>query len=164
MARIGRARAPVLAANRGALMSNTVPSLLCRPSLVLLASIVAGASAQAATPITGRYVTQDGAGIVEVAPCGPRLCGRLVRILKAAPGAPATDVNNRDPGLRSRPIRGLPILVGFTDRGADWRGTIYDPRNGKTYKSIVTRNVDGSLKVQGCIAFFCQTQIWASAR
>ena len=46
----------------------------------------------------------------------------------------------------------------------DWRGTIYDPRNGKTYKSIVSKNTDGTLAVKGCIAFFCQTQKWTPAR
>lgn len=131
------------------------------------AAAVAGAMiampAIAASPIAGRYVTQDGAALIEVGRCGPTTCGRLVKILKATPGAPATDVNNSDSALRKRPIVGLPILSGFTDRGADWRGHIYDPRNGKTYKSIVSRNGDGSLKVQGCVAFICRTQTWKPA-
>ena len=46
----------------------------------------------------------------------------------------------------------------------DANGTIYDPRNGKTYKSIVSKNADGTLAVKGCIAFFCQTQKWTPAR
>jgi len=87
------------------------------------------------------------------------MCGRLVQIMKARPGAPTVDVNNRDAALRSRPIQGIAILSGFTDRGADWRGTIYDPRNGKSYKSIVSKNADGALKVQGCIAFFCLARV-----
>jgi uncharacterized protein (DUF2147 family) len=66
--------------------------------------------------------------------------------------------------LRTRPILGMPILSGFVDKGNDWRGTIYDPRNGKTYKSIVSKNTDGTLAVKGCIAFFCQTQKWTPAR
>ncbi|MGT2514360.1 hypothetical protein ACVOMT_09105 [Sphingomonas panni] len=28
----------------------------------------------------------------------------------------------------------------------------------------MSKNADGSLKVQGCIAFFCQTQVWKPAR
>jgi uncharacterized protein (DUF2147 family) len=130
---------------------------------LLLAAGATALPASAATPIAGRYLTEDGAGIVQVGPCGAAVCGRLVRILKARPGAPTTDVNNRDPALRSRPIQGIAILSGFTDRGGDWRGTIYDPRNGKSYRSIVSRNPDGSLKVQGCIAVFCQTQRWSPA-
>jgi uncharacterized protein (DUF2147 family) len=122
------------------------------------------APAEAAQPIAGRYVTQDGSALLEVAPCGAGMCGRLARVLKPRPGARTTDVNNQDPALRTRPIVGLPLLTGFMDKGKDWRGQIYDPRNGKTYKSIVSRNADGTLKVQGCIAFLCQTQTWTPAR
>jgi uncharacterized protein (DUF2147 family) len=132
---------------------------------MMRASFVAGAMllsvpAFAATSIAGRYVTEDGSGVIEIGRCGATVCGKLVRILKSEPNAPKTDVNNADPALRSRPILGMPILSGFTDAGKDWRGRIYDPRNGKTYKSIVSKNGDGSLKVQGCIAFLCQTQLW----
>ncbi len=139
-------------------------SLLRSLSPALLAAVAIASAAQAAVPITGRYLTEDGAGIVQVAPCGRAICGTLVQILKAKPGAPMVDVNNRDPALRGRPIRGIAILSGFVERGADWRGTIYDPRNGKSYRSIVSKGADGSLKVQGCIAVFCQTQRWTGAR
>lgn len=132
--------------------------------IALLAAMLALTPVWAAAPVLGRYLTEDGSGIIEVAPCGAALCGRLVQILKASPGAPKVDVNNSNPSLRRRSILGMPILTGFTDRGADWRGTIYDPRNGKSYRSIVSKSEDGSLKVQGCIAFFCQTQRWSAAR
>lgn len=120
--------------------------------------------ALAATPIAGRYVTEGGAGIVTIAPCGSSVCGRLTTILRKRPGAPDTDVNNSDPALRNRPVLGIPILSGFTDAGKDWRGKIYDPRNGKTYKSIVSRNDNGSLDVKGCIAFLCKSQVWTPAK
>lgn len=132
--------------------------------LTLLAITALPLSSAAATPITGRYLTADGSGIIQIAPCGAALCGRLVKILKSRPGAATTDVRNGNAALRTRPILGLPILSGFTDAGKEWRGQIYDPRNGKTYKSIVTRNADGSLNVKGCVAFFCQTQVWTPAR
>lgn len=131
--------------------------------MVATAALLIAVPASAATPIAGRYLTEDGAGVIEVGRCGNSVCGKLVRILKSEPNAPKTDVNNSDPALRSRPILGMPILSAFTDAGKDWRGRIYDPRNGKTYKAIVSKNADGSLKVQGCIAIFCQTQVWKPA-
>lgn len=131
--------------------------------LFLLATLFLAVPASAATPIAGRYVTEDGSALVEVGPCGGTTCGRIVRVLKHRPGAAATDVNNSNQALRSRPIVGMPVLSGFADKGKDWRGTIYDPRNGKSYKSIVTRQPNGTLKVQGCIAFLCQTQEWRPA-
>ncbi len=138
----------------------TLPAL----AAALAGTVALAAPAQAAQPINGRYVTEDGAALVEVGPCGGKTCGRIVRVLKHTPGAAATDVNNKDKALRSRPIVGMPVLSEFADAGDDWRGRIYDPRNGKTYKSIVLRNPDGTLKVQGCIAFICKTQTWRPAR
>ena len=58
---------------------------------------------------------------------------------------------------------GLEVLIGFTDAGDDWRGKIYSPEEGKTYKSIVSRNPDGTLKVKGCISIFCRTLVWRPA-
>lgn len=132
--------------------------------LALVATATMLSAAHAATPIAGRYLTQDGVGIVQVGPCGRVVCGKLVQILKSKPRAPTVDVNNRNPALRDRPIQEIVILSGFTDQGADWRGTIYDPRNGRSHRSIVSKSADGSLKVQGCITVFCQTQRWTSAR
>jgi uncharacterized protein (DUF2147 family) len=132
--------------------------------LIAAAVLAWPSAALAATPITGRYLTADGAGIVTIGSCGDGVCGRLTTILKSKPGAPTTDVNNSDPALQKRAILGIPILSGFTDAGKDWRGRIYDPRSGKTYKSIVARDADGKLNVKGCIAFLCQTQVWTPAR
>ena len=131
---------------------------------LFLAALIAASPAAAATPVTGRWLTEDGAAIVTVAPCGAATCGRITRVLKGPPSGPAVDRNNPDARLRSRPIEGLTILSGFTDQGSDWRGRIYDPKSGKTYKSIVKREADGTLKVQGCIAFLCRTQRWTAAR
>jgi uncharacterized protein (DUF2147 family) len=120
-------------------------------------------TAQAATPITGKWVTDDQKAIVTIQPCGSALCGHVTRLLKVTAGVPKTDVRNPDPALRSRPMLGLAVLTEFTDSGSDWRGKIYSPEEGKTYKSIVSRNPDGTLKVKGCISFFCRTLIWRPA-
>jgi uncharacterized protein (DUF2147 family) len=138
-------------------MSRTVP-------LAAFLLILPAAGVEAATPIAGRWLTADGGGEVTVGPCGGTVCGRLTRIIKSRPGAAATDVNNADPALRGRPIQGLPILSGFSDQGKDWRGTIYDPRNGRSYKSVVSRSADGTLAVKGCISFICRTQVWIPAK
>jgi len=120
--------------------------------------------AQAAQPVTGRWATVDGKAIVNSAPCGTHLCGRIEKIVKPTPGRPHTDIKNPDPTLRSRPLVGLALLSDFSDAGDIWKGTIYDPESGKSYNSKVSRNGDGTLKVQGCIAFFCKTQTWTPVR
>lgn len=121
-------------------------------------------AAKAAQPITGRWATVNGKAIVHIAPCGQSLCGRIEKIVKPTPGRPQTDIYNPDPALRSKPLVGLMLLSGFQDAGAIWKGTIYDPESGKSYSSRVSRNTDGTLKVQGCIAFFCKTQSWTAIR
>lgn len=127
--------------------------------------VVAPVSAQAAAPVTGKWLTVERDSVIEIGQCGNSVCGRVARILKpTADGKPAVDSYNPNPALRTRPVLGIAILNGFTDGGTLWNGQIYDPRKGKTYKSKLMRNPDGTLKVQGCIAFLCQTQIWTPAK
>jgi len=128
------------------------------------ALLLTPAAADAATPIAGRWLTEEGNAVVTIGACGSATCGRITRLIKGPPSGPPVDRNNPDASLRKRPLEGLTILTGFADAGDDWRGRIYDPKSGKTYKSIVRREADGSLKVQGCIAFFCRTQRWTAAR
>ncbi|KQN09857.1 hypothetical protein ASE85_02665 [Sphingobium sp. Leaf26] len=137
-----------------------------RPALIALATLIAAIAlpAQAAQPVTGRWATVDGKAIVQIAPCGKHLCGRIEKIIKPTPGRPQTDIKNPDPALQSKPLVGLALLTGFEDDGAHWKGTIYDPESGKSYVSKLTRNANGSLKVQGCISFFCKTQTWTPVR
>lgn len=130
----------------------------------ILALALIAAPAAAADPIAGRWYTVERDSIITVGPCGRALCGRITRFLKAPATPNPVDRNNPDPSLRARPVLGLAVLSGFTDSGKDWRGRIYDPRSGKSYRSIVSRNADGTLKVQGCVAVFCRTQVWAPAR
>ncbi|MDB5696490.1 MAG: hypothetical protein JWN21_2033 [Sphingomonas bacterium] len=131
--------------------------LLALPVLLLAAS-----PASAAEPIVGRWLTENGRAVVSIQPCGKTLCGRIARVLVPTPGVTPTDRNNPDPRLRGRPVQGLEILSGFTDGGKTWRGRIYDPEAGKSYKSIVTRE-PGGLKVQGCVMMFCRSQHWKPA-
>ncbi|GAA0662645.1 uncharacterized protein (DUF2147 family) [Sphingomonas insulae] len=130
----------------------------------LAAAMLAPTPAIAATPIVGRWLTEGKTAIVTVAPCGATLCGRITTLMKRPESGPPVDAKNVDPALRGRPLQGLPILTEFSDAGDTWRGRIYDPQTGKTYKSVVSRDADGTLKVQGCIAFLCQTQTWTAVR
>lgn len=128
-----------------------------------LAGLSAYSPAIAADPVAGRWLTQGGQAIVAIKPCGAGVCGTIERVLKATPGAPTTDARNPDPALRSRPYVGLTILSGFRDGGSDWRGQIYDPKSGKTYRSTL-RATGNNLEVKGCVAVFCRTQTWTRAR
>ena len=133
-------------------------------TIIALGLLALPAAAHGAEPITGQWYTKDAKAIVTIAPCGKLVCGRIAKVLKPNPQGHGVDERNPNPALRNRAIVGLPILTNFNDGGSDWRGRIYDPGAGKEYRSIVKRLPDGSLQVQGCIAFFCQTQNWKPAR
>lgn len=119
--------------------------------------------ALAAQPISGRWITEDGKAVVTIANCGTTVCGKISRILEPTPDGPPVDDKNPDRRMRNRPIMGMPVLTGFTRSGDEWRGRIYNPEEGKTYRSILKRAGANRLAVKGCIAFFCRTQSWKRA-
>jgi uncharacterized protein (DUF2147 family) len=69
-------------------------------------------------------------------------------------GKPKTDYKNPNEARRNDPELGLLILKGFKKDGDNEYndGTIYDPKNGKTYSCKITRNGD-QLHVRGYIGF-----------
>ena len=134
----------------------------------LLLALVSTAAA-AASP-QGEWVTEGGKARVRIEPCSgdaERLCGTIVwsyRPAEAPPG-PLLDRHNQDPGLRDRPILGLPLLQGFREEAPGrWSdGTIYDPEGGKTYTSKMRLAAPDRLEVEGCFLFFCRGQTWVRA-
>jgi uncharacterized protein (DUF2147 family) len=131
---------------------------------VVFVSISSSSPAVAAPQVSGQWLTTEKDSVVEIAPCGPNLCGRIARILSPTPNGQPRDTNNPNPALRNRPIQGLTILSGFKDAGSQWQGSIYDPRRGKTYKSFLSLQSNGNLQVKGCLGPFCQSKIWTRAR
>ena len=136
--------------------------LRCLLPALLLALVPLAASA-AAPSVAGRWLTDDGSAVVEIAACGRQMCGRIVRVL--ATGVPQSDVNNPDRARRTRPLVGLPILWGF-DAGAEaWEdGTAYDPKTGNSYDASLRLNADGSLRVTGCVLVVCRSKRWTRSR
>lgn len=136
-----------------------------RKIVILVLTILAAGTAEAAPDVTGNWLTEDKKAVVAIAACGRSLCGRVLRVLVRDTGAPVNDVHNPDPALRKRPILGLPMLTGFAPSAAGWDGgRIYDPKSGKTYRSKLRLQHDGSLKVSGCVVIFCLTQRWTRTR
>jgi uncharacterized protein (DUF2147 family) len=131
-------------------------------AIFMLAVGLLGSAAPATTPaIEGMWLTDDHAAIVAIRSCGRAVCGYVDQVLDKDPSVPKTDVENADPALRSRPILGLPILTGFIPEGAVWTGgRAYDPKTGRSYRSTLALNEDGSLKVTGCLLFICESRRW----
>ena len=127
-------------------------------TLLLLAAAV-----RAETPI-GMWET--GESHVEIYNCGDLLCGRIIALDEPlnVEGNPKIDSQNPDPALRTRPILGMDLIAGFSRKSdTQWvKGTIYDPRDGKTYKCKMTLKKDGTLEVRGYVglSLFGKTVVW----
>lgn len=136
-----------------------------KTALSLAALLLAAGPLAAAQPITGRWITDDKDAVVEVAPCGAQLCGKIARFLIVPPdGADQRDIHNKDADKRTRKLLGLMVLTGFTADGEVFRGRIYDPRNGKTYRSVLRRAGPATLEVKGCLGPLCRTFHWVRTR
>ena len=132
--------------------------------LTVAAALMAMATTAFAQDIVGLWDT--GESRVEIYACGDLLCGRIAELDEPLDedGNAKLDDNNPDPALRSRPILGMDLIAGFTRAGKKkWEdGTIYDPRDGKTYKCVMKLQRDGTLKVRGYvgISLFGKTVVW----
>ena len=138
--------------------------------LLLLAQLAATpAGAQSPTP-TGVWLHANKRIEIEIAPCGERLCAKLVwfKWPNDAQGLPLVDLKNPDPALRTRPLLGLTVLKDLRRTGeGSWEdGSIYNPDDGVDYSCSMSIQDDGSLRVRAYVLLplFGKTQIWTRVR
>jgi len=134
-----------------------------RLALITLVLLFISASAFAADPVAGEWLTPTDGGKVRIGACPDnpqQMCG----VVSWLPADKRNDRDTRNPdaALRSRPIVGVTTVSGFKQAApGKWTGgTLYDPSTGKTYKGKLSANPDGTLKVEGCVLMICQAQIW----
>lgn len=114
--------------------------------------------------IFGYWLTSG--SIVKIETCKNSICGEIATVFTEEGVDPKSilDENNKDKSKRERPIVGINILSDFSIEKSDQKifkgGKIYDPRSGNTYKSNLYLNEDGTLKVEGCLAFICDGEEW----
>lgn len=141
--------------------------------LLIALFVIAPTGVTADDRIIGKWVTKEGKSHVVISKCPAGLCGKVVWLKepnfpaddkKGMAGKPKVDRENPDPALREKSLVGLQFLQGFkTNSGNVWEdGTIYDPENGKTYKSKITLADPKTLKVRGFIGFswIGRTTVW----
>jgi uncharacterized protein (DUF2147 family) len=138
---------------------------------LILASLVTATpvGAQGPTPV-GVWLHANGRIRVEIAPCGDRLCGKIVwfRWPNDARGRPLVDLKNPNPALRTRPLLSLTVLQGLRRTGErTWEdGEIYNPDDGTAYHALMSIEDDGSLRVRAYLLFpiLGETLIWTRVR
>jgi uncharacterized protein (DUF2147 family) len=125
--------------------SFTRKSVFC--VLILLAMFCKAQSK--ADDVLGKYVVPSKDGAIEVFEQNGKYFGKV--ILNKDPDK--LDLNNPDKEKRNRKVLGLIILNNFVFEGHNtWEnGSIYDPKNGKTYDCKITRLENGDLNIRGYI-------------
>ena len=113
-------------------------------------SLLSHAQIQAKS-IVGNYVVPSKDGAIQIYESNGKYYGKIT--LNKDPNK--LDANNQDSEKKKRKVLGLNILNDFTFDGDDtWEnGTIYDPKNGKTYSCKITQNANGDLNIRGFIGF-----------
>lgn len=131
------------------------------PCLALLAALFV-TPALAAAPIEGTWNARDEHGVVSIYACGEAICGKLLSSDQIKANPAVADERNKDAALRSRPLKDLVFLNGFTGGPREWKGgSVYNPEDGGTYHGRMILTDPDTLKLEGCIIYpFCQTQVW----
>jgi uncharacterized protein (DUF2147 family) len=97
--------------------------------------------------------------------CGGRsICVKIAWLQnpRDSKGRELQDVRNVNPSLRGRTIEGMHIIRGMKQVSANqWKGTVYNPEDGKTYSASVTLASSRQIVLKGCVAsFLCREQVW----
>ncbi len=127
-----------------------------RTTLTGLLTGAALAFGLAATPAladpSGTWTTEGGLSQVRIAPCGGAFCGTVVW----------TKDPNRADAKSGRKVKGMTILTGMTETGANqYKGNLYNPQDGKNYTGYMTVN-GNSATLKGCVVRpLCKTQTWS---
>lgn len=140
-------------------------------TFVVLLSLYAYSQTNA-DDIMGTWYNAEKTSKIRIYKCGDdgkKYCGKIVWLKKDKEddGGPRVDKNNPDSKKRKDLMMGLVVLKLFVyDKGSkEWNdGTIYDPKNGKTYSCYIKRE-GKALKVRGYvgISMLGRTAAWELA-
>ena len=130
---------------------------------IVVAALAFSVSAPAfAQDVTGLWQTETNGGQVEISRCGNSLCGKLVNSDHIKKDPTVKDEKNKDASLRTRPLKNMQMLYGFSGGPTKWTGgKVYNAADGGTYSGTITVLSANELKLKGCIvAPLCKTEKW----
>lgn len=128
-------------------------------ALVIPAGLL-GPVAMAAESPAGIWLTEERSSKIKIAACGKALCATILWAKSAG-----TDNQNPDPNLRGRSVVGLNLSRDIRPDGrGGWQGSMYNPENGKTYKTTLTPK-GRELEIGGCVlgGLLCGSETWERA-
>lgn len=127
------------------------------------------ASAAPTHPEAGVWIDDTGKGAVEIAPCGEKLCGKIVWLDQpfTKKGTPVVDDLNPNKSLRNQPVCGLQVIGELARQGdGSWdAGWVYDPKTGERYDLAIKMKSADHLAVTGYLGMkmLGETFTWTRA-
>lgn len=124
--------------------------------LAIAGVMLAVALPAAADPVLGRWKTQEDDGAyahVEMAPCGPAICGVIRRTFNAG-------------GEYKSPNLGKKLVIDMKPQGGGkYAGQVWRPSNDKVYVGKIELAGD-QLRLAGCVAggLICSKQTWSRVK
>jgi uncharacterized protein (DUF2147 family) len=111
--------------------------------------------------VVGVWFNAEKDGKVQIYKQADKYYGKLIWLKNSR-----KDNENPDNKLKSRDLQGIVLLSGFKYTGKAWEdGTIYDPKNGKTYSCIIKSVNANTLDIRGYvgISLLGRTTRWTRA-
>jgi uncharacterized protein (DUF2147 family) len=107
---------------------------------------------------TGEWLVGNKEARMRMVDCGGALWGVI-----SWEKNPGPDSHNPDPAKRSRPMLGVPIVLGMKPDGPNkWTGSIYMSAWGKIFSGGVSLEKPDTLRINGCLlGFLCGGENWS---
>ncbi len=130
--------------------------LLLAATLLTPLLMTTAALAQKAGDPSGLWLTETGDSKIKLARCGGGFCGTI-----ATTSGIGLDANNPEASLRSRSLIGVRILNANAATSDGYEGSLYNPKDGKTYSGTLKIKGPNAVEVAGCVmGVFCKRQTW----
>jgi uncharacterized protein (DUF2147 family) len=135
--------------------------------LVIIMVFSSSLFAQDKDAVLGKWKSEHGSGQIQIYKTGNKYFGKLIWVKEPndSKGRPLVDIHNPNEKLRSRPIVGLEILNNFdyTGSGVWENGSVYNPKNGKTYSCKMTLINPNKLNLRGFmgVSLFGKSAVWS---
>ena len=122
-------------------------------SISMFVAASAGAQPRAAAPIDGYWKNPIGSAIIQIAPCGDLLCGKVVW---------ASARGQREVAQHTSNVVGMTVLTGVRYARGHWSGSLYIPDDNIHVSAKLQLLPDRRMKLTGCglMGLICRTQIW----
>lgn len=123
-------------------------------TLFIAASAVA--QPRPATPVEGYWKNPIGSAIIQIAPCGETLCGKVVW---------ASARGQREVAKNTSNVVGTTVLTNLKYARGHWAGSLYVPDDNIHVSAKLQLIGDSRMKLTGCglMGLICRTQIWTRA-